>query len=177
MNLSWDELYACMQRSARVWLVCLTSFIFRRAFAQHKNVHRAYWHKRSGKLLVIIGTGQPPCSRGQSGETRGVNSKGLCQNSFTHFSRFETVRKSLPTRCDLLKRNTILQIWLKLVAAIIVYIFWPRSSQPQFRKTRSSQPRLKLRCACIRMPTVITGTTQRGRAFRALFFWTPRTEI
>ncbi len=85
-----------MQRSARVWLVCLTSFIFRRAFAQHKNVHRAYWHKRSGKLLVIIGTGQPPwpCSRGQSGETRGMNSKGLCQNSFTHFSRFETVRKS-----------------------------------------------------------------------------------
>ncbi len=80
-----------MQRSARVWLVCLTSFIFRRAFAQHKNVHRAYWHKRSGKLLVIIGTGQPPwpCSRGQSGETRGMNSKGLCQNSFTHFSRFE----------------------------------------------------------------------------------------
>ncbi len=27
--------------------------------------------------------------------------------------------------------------------------FWPRSSQPQFRKTRSSQPRLKLTCACI----------------------------
>ncbi len=42
----------------------------------------------------------------------------------------------------------------------------PRSSQPQFRKTRSSQLRLKLRCACITMITVITGTTQRGRAFR-----------
>ncbi len=46
----------------------------------------------------------------------------------------------------------------------------PRSSQPQFRKTRSSQPRLKLTCACITMTTVITGTTQRRRAFRALFF-------
>ncbi len=53
----------------------------------------------------------------------------------------------------------------------------PRSSQPQFRKTRSSQPRLKLTCACITMTTVITGTTQRRRAFRALFFYTPRTEI
>ncbi len=42
--------------------------------------------------------------------------------------------------------------------------------QPQFRKTRSSQPRLKLGCACITMTTVITGTTQRRRAFRALFF-------
>ncbi len=41
----------------------------------------------------------------------------------------------------------------------------PRSSQPQFRKTRSSQPRLKLTCACITMTTVITGTTQRRRAF------------
>ncbi len=125
-----------MQRSARVWLVCLTSFIFRRAFAQHKNVHRAYWHKRSGKLLVIIGTGQPPCSRGQRGETRGMNSKGLCQNSFTHFSRFETVRKSLPTRCDLQKRNTILQIWLKLVAAIIVYIFCDPTFASHFRMKR-----------------------------------------
>ncbi len=38
-------------------------------------------------------------------------------------------------------------------------------SQPQFRKTRSSQPRLKLTCACITMTTVITGTTQRRRAF------------
>ncbi len=36
---------------------------------------------------------------------------------------------------------------------------------------------IEIRCACIRMTTVIKGTTQKGRAFRALFFWTPRTEI
>ncbi len=35
----------------------------------------------------------------------------------------------------------------------------------------------EITCACITMTTVITGTTQRRRAFRALLFWTPRTEI
>ncbi len=62
------------------------------------------------------------------------------------------------------------QIFRKFNINFHCYADEPRSSQPQFRKTRSSQPRLKLRCACITMTTVITRTTQRGRAFRALFF-------